>query len=80
MILADTSVWIYHMRGRRSRFSAALEDDLVLVHPFVIGGSPQSPCSWGWRTTNRSDARFLPAVEQCPSRADIAIDEGMIVG
>jgi len=37
MILADTSVWIDHMRGRRSRFSAALENDLVLVHPFVIG-------------------------------------------
>ena len=37
MILADTSVWIDHMRGRRSHFSAALENDLVLVHPFVIG-------------------------------------------
>ena len=37
MILADTSVWIDHMRGRRSRFSAALENLLVLVHPFVIG-------------------------------------------
>ena len=37
MILADTSVWIDHMRGRQSRFAAALEGELVLMHPFVIG-------------------------------------------
>lgn len=37
MILADTSVWIDHLRGRRSPFGAALENELVLVHPFVIG-------------------------------------------
>ena len=37
MILADTSVWIDHMRGRQSRFGTALEGDLVLMHPFVIG-------------------------------------------
>lgn len=47
MILADTSVWIDHMRGRRSRFSAALENDLVLVHPFVIGelACGKTPCT-----------------------------------
>jgi predicted nucleic acid-binding protein len=37
MILADTSVWIDHMRGRQPHFGAALENELVLAHPFVIG-------------------------------------------
>lgn len=37
MILADTSIWIDHLRGRESRLVAALEGDLDLMHPFVIG-------------------------------------------
>lgn len=31
MILADTSVWIDHMRGRQSRFAAALEGELAFI-------------------------------------------------
>lgn len=37
MILADTSVWIDHLRGRDSDLATALERDLVVMHPFIIG-------------------------------------------
>ncbi|MFQ5382643.1 MAG: type II toxin-antitoxin system VapC family toxin [Dehalococcoidia bacterium] len=37
MILVDTSIWIGHLRGKRSRLEAALEEGVVLRHPFVIG-------------------------------------------
>ena len=37
MILADTSVWIDHLRRGDSEFEALLNADEVLVHPFVIG-------------------------------------------
>ena len=37
MILADTSVWIDHFRGREEGLSSLLDTGQVLVHPFVIG-------------------------------------------
>lgn len=37
MILADTSVWIYHLRKLDGRFVKLLEVGRVLTHPFVIG-------------------------------------------
>ena len=37
MILADTSVWIDHLRRGDPRLSAELDWGAVLVHPFVIG-------------------------------------------
>ena len=37
MILADTSVWIDHLRRSDRQLSAALAANVVLVHPFVIG-------------------------------------------
>src|SRR5688572_15644868 len=37
MILADTSVWIDHLRGREQRLPALLDADQVLMHPFVVG-------------------------------------------
>lgn len=37
MILADTSVWIDHLRRADRQLSAALAANVVLVHPFVIG-------------------------------------------
>lgn len=37
MIIADTSVWIEHLRHGEPRLRAALEADDVLMHPFVIG-------------------------------------------
>lgn len=37
MILADTSVWVDHLRRGNATLAALLEDGQVAVHPFVIG-------------------------------------------
>jgi predicted nucleic acid-binding protein len=37
MLLADTSVWVDHLRWPDGQLVAALEGDVVLVHPFVVG-------------------------------------------
>jgi predicted nucleic acid-binding protein len=37
MILVDTSVWIDHLRAGTPMLAAALEDERVLMHPFVLG-------------------------------------------
>lgn len=36
-ILADTSVWVEHLRTGHATLAALLDENLVLVHPFVIG-------------------------------------------
>lgn len=37
MILADTSVWIDHLRGREGGLAPLLEAGRVLMHPAVLG-------------------------------------------
>jgi predicted nucleic acid-binding protein len=37
LILADTSVWVDHLRRGDARLAALLERASVLVHPFIIG-------------------------------------------
>jgi predicted nucleic acid-binding protein len=37
MILADTSIWIDHFRRNDVRLTRFLDDDGVVIHPFVIG-------------------------------------------
>lgn len=37
MLLADTSLWIDHLRRGNRRLAAALEEGNVATHPFVIG-------------------------------------------
>lgn len=37
MILADTSIWVDHLRKGNTRLSALLDDGLILMHPFVTG-------------------------------------------
>lgn len=37
MILADTSVWVDHLRSPDPAFVSVLERGEVLMHPFVIG-------------------------------------------
>jgi predicted nucleic acid-binding protein len=37
VILVDTSVWINHFRGSSSVLAELLDQERVLVHPFVIG-------------------------------------------
>lgn len=36
LVLADTSVWIDHLRGSHSRLSEVLEADRVVTHPGII--------------------------------------------
>jgi predicted nucleic acid-binding protein len=37
MTLADTSVWVEHLRRGNARLKALLDGGQVLCHPFVIG-------------------------------------------
>ena len=37
MTLVDTSVWVNHLKTGSARLTSLLQDNLVLVHPFVIG-------------------------------------------
>jgi len=37
MILMDTSVWMDHLRRRDAVLAAALNANVVAIHPFVIG-------------------------------------------
>ena len=37
MILADTSVWVYHLRSGDTRLVDALEASRVCIHPFIVG-------------------------------------------
>ena len=37
MILADTSVWVDHLRRHDPRFAQLLDDGEIVAHPFVIG-------------------------------------------
>ena len=37
MILADTSVWIEHIRAQVTELAELVEHDRLRIHPFVIG-------------------------------------------
>ncbi len=37
MILADTSVWVDHLRKGNERLAGFLNEGVVLCHPFIIG-------------------------------------------
>ena len=37
MILADTSVWIEHLRRGNVNLASSLDAEQVLMHPFVLG-------------------------------------------
>jgi predicted nucleic acid-binding protein len=37
MILADTSVWIEHLRHGKVGLASLLEEGTVLIHPFISG-------------------------------------------
>jgi len=37
MILVDTSVWVDHLRRSDAALAAALDANVVAIHPFVIG-------------------------------------------
>jgi predicted nucleic acid-binding protein len=37
LILADTSVWIDHLRNDNARMASLLDEGVVVTHPFVVG-------------------------------------------
>jgi predicted nucleic acid-binding protein len=37
MIIADTSIWIDHLRTHNQVFGRLLVDAQILIHPFVVG-------------------------------------------
>lgn len=37
MILADTSIWIDHLRGSKSEMQKLLGAGQIVMHPFVVG-------------------------------------------
>ena len=37
MILADTSIWIDHLRKRNPNLEALLNRGQILMHPFIVG-------------------------------------------
>jgi predicted nucleic acid-binding protein len=37
VILADTSVWVDHLRSDHPEFADRLDADEILMHPFVVG-------------------------------------------
>jgi predicted nucleic acid-binding protein len=65
LILADTSVWVDHLRGDDGALARLLDAGSVLAHPFVIG-----ELSLG---NMRGRETVLMALADLP-RADIATD------
>jgi predicted nucleic acid-binding protein len=61
MILADTSVWIEHLRRTGSPMVALLDRDEVLSHPFVIG---ELAC--GTLKTRAVTLRLLQTLQTAP--------------
>lgn len=37
MILVDTSIWVDHFNERHSELAALLEQEAIVMHPFVLG-------------------------------------------
>jgi predicted nucleic acid-binding protein len=59
MILADTSVWIDHLRAEDSRLAVELDRNNILMHPFVAG--ELSMGSLGQRKKILADFEIMPA-------------------
>ena len=43
MVLADTSLWIEHFRGRGPRLAGLLEQSAILMHPVIEGELAYAP-------------------------------------
>lgn len=66
MTLVDTSAWIDHLRAADARLSELLDENQVLVHPFVLG---ELACG-----TLRRRSEILGHLRQLP-QASLARDE-----
>ena len=66
MILADTSVWIDHLRKGAPVLAAALEEGRVSMHPFVLG---EMAC--GNLNNRREVLRLLGDLPAAPTVTDL---------
>jgi hypothetical protein len=68
MILADTSVWVEHLRRGQPRLLLALGEGQVLMHPFVLG---EIAC--GNLRNRREILDLLANLPAAPSAADAEV-------
>lgn len=72
-VLVDTSVWVDHFRQRNAPLVALLAQDVVLMHPLVLGelacGTPPS------RAQTLADLQRLQAAQQATVREVIVLVE-----
>ncbi len=69
MILADTSIWVDHLRRGHAGFTAALESGEVATHPFVVG---ELACG-----QMRARQQILAMLAGLPSVPALSHDEAM---
>lgn len=69
MILADTSVWVDHLRAGDDTLASLLNDNRVLMHPFVLG---ELACG------NLRDRREILALLKDLPRITVAHDEEVL--
>ena len=69
MILADTSVWIDHLRHGNPALMVALNADAVMTHPFIIG---ELACG-----TMKNRSEILAHLQQLPCCTVASQDEAM---
>jgi hypothetical protein len=69
VILADTSIWIDHLRANEGQLTPLLEVNLVCVHAFVIG---ELSCG---SLSHREE--FLGALKNLPRLAAATEDEAL---
>ena len=60
MILADSAVWVDHLRKPLPALEALLADDLIVMHPFVVGEISMGSIKQRARTIGRMNE--LPMV------------------
>jgi hypothetical protein len=69
VILADTSVWVDHLRQGNATLASLLERGEVAMHPFVIG---ELACG-----NLRARRQLLPMLEGLPAAATLTHDEAL---
>lgn len=70
MVLADTSVWVAHLRAGNIGLEALLNDDHIVCHPFIVG---ELACG---NLKNR--AEILSLLQALPTTAHVEHEEVML--
>ena len=67
MVVADTSIWISHLRKANATLSQLLSEDALLMHPFVIG---ELACG-----TLKGRTQFLALLNLLPAAPEASTNE-----